>query len=76
VRDIADATTSMETILALGVETKDRVEELVDQALASGGRPANDTDDQGFMYERSFQDPDGHIWEVLYMDPTAVQEQA
>ncbi len=75
-KDIADATTSTETILALGVESKDRVDELVDQALAAGGRPANDTDDQGFMYGRSFQDPDGHIWEVLYMDPTAVQEQA
>ena len=75
-KDIADATKSTEAILALGVESKERVDELVDKALAAGGQPANETDDQGFMYSRSFQDPDGHMWEVVYMDPSAVQGQA
>jgi predicted lactoylglutathione lyase len=72
-KNIADATTSTEVIVALGVESRQRVDELVEKALAAGGQPANDTDDQGFMYGRSFQDPDGHIWEVFYMDPAAVQ---
>lgn len=60
-------------ILALEVESRQRVDELAEKALAAGGQPANDINDQGFMYGRSFQDPDGHIWEVFYMDPTAVQ---
>jgi predicted lactoylglutathione lyase len=72
-KEIADATTTTEAIVALGVESRERVDELVDKALASGGQAANETDDQGFMYGRSFQDPDGHIWEVLWMDPKTVE---
>lgn len=74
-KDIADATRSTEAILALGVESRQRVDELADRALVVGGQPANDTMDEGFMYVRSFQDVDGHIWEVMYMDPAAGQEQ-
>ena len=73
-KDIADATKTTEAIVALGVESRERVDELVDKALAAGGLPSNDTNDQGFMYGRSFQDPDGHLWEVFYMDPAAVQQ--
>ncbi|GAA0688684.1 VOC family protein [Kitasatospora atroaurantiaca] len=72
-KEIADATTSTEAIVALGVESRQRVDELVDKAFAAGARPSNETSDQGFMYGRSFQDLDGHLWEVLYMDPAAVQ---
>jgi predicted lactoylglutathione lyase len=72
-KEIVDATKGTEAIVALGVESRERVDELVDKALAAGGGPANDTNDQGFMYGRSFQDPDGHLWEVVYMDPAAVQ---
>jgi predicted lactoylglutathione lyase len=75
-KDIVDATKSTEAILALGVDSRQQVDELVDNALAAGGLPSNDTSDQGFMYGRSFQDLDGHLWEVLYMDPAAVQGQA
>lgn len=72
-KDVVDATKATEAILALGVESRERVDALVDRALATGGSPANDTMDQGFMYGRSFQDPDGHLWEVLYMDPMTVR---
>ncbi|MGA8112418.1 MAG: VOC family protein [Actinocatenispora sp.] len=72
-KDVVDATKATEAILALGVESRERVDALVDRALATGGSPANDTMDQGFMYGRSFQDPDGHLWEVLYMDPSTVR---
>jgi predicted lactoylglutathione lyase len=70
---IADATRSTEAILALSVESRAEVDELADKALAAGGQPANDPADHGFMYVRSFQDPDGHHWEVVYMDPAAAQ---
>ena len=72
-KDVADALKTTEAIIALGVESRERVDELVDKALASGGQPANDPADHGFMYVRSFQDPDGHLWEILYMDPSYVQ---
>jgi predicted lactoylglutathione lyase len=72
-KEIVDATKGTEAILALGVESRKRVDELVEKALAAGGLPSNDPIDQGFMYGRSFQDLDGHMWEVMYMDPAEVQ---
>ena len=75
-KDIADSRASTEAIVALAVESRQRVDDIVDKALASGGLPANDTSDQGFMYARSFQDVDGHLWEVLHMDPAAVRQRA
>jgi len=70
-KDVADASTTTEVILALSAESRERVDELADAALSSGGSPANETQDHGFMYGRSFQDPDDHIWEVVWMDVEA-----
>ncbi|MER5845784.1 VOC family protein [Streptomyces sp. NPDC002012] len=72
-KEIADASKSTEVILALSAESREKVDELVDTALASGGSPANDPIDYGFMYGRSFQDPNHHIWEVMWMEPSAVE---
>jgi predicted lactoylglutathione lyase len=72
-KEIADASKTTEAIIALGVESRERVDELADKALASGGQPVKEPMDQDPMYGRSFQDPDGHIWEVFYMDSAAVQ---
>ncbi|MCA9635556.1 MAG: glyoxalase/bleomycin resistance/extradiol dioxygenase family protein [Myxococcales bacterium] len=47
------------------------VDALVDQALAIGGSPAGVRQDHGFMYSRAFADPDGHVWEVMWMDVEA-----
>ena len=58
-------------LLALGVESRERVDELADRALTAGGSPAGEPMDLGFMYRRSFQDPDGHQLEALYMDLAA-----
>ena len=75
-KEVADATTSTEAILALGVDSREAVDKLVDKALASGGVASNEPDDQGFMYSRSFQDPDGHLWEVLHVDMVQVNASA
>jgi predicted lactoylglutathione lyase len=72
-KPVADATKGTEVILALGVESREQVDGMVDRALASGGQPLNDPIDDGHMYVRSFQDPDGHEWELMWMDPAAVQ---
>lgn len=71
-KDVCDATSHTETIIALSAESRDGVDELADKALAAGGQPSNESMDQGGMYGRSFQDLDGHIWEVMYMDPSTL----
>ncbi|WGW12108.1 VOC family protein [Saxibacter everestensis] len=71
-KDVADASTSTEAIVALSVESREEVDEMVTKALAAGGAPSNDPMDEGFMYAWSFQDPDGHLWEVMYMDSSGI----
>jgi predicted lactoylglutathione lyase len=60
-----------EAILALGVDSREEVDRMADAALANGGSKAQDPQDHGFMYGRSFLDPDGHHWEVVHMDASA-----
>ncbi|MCX5130554.1 VOC family protein [Streptomyces sp. NPDC060011] len=72
-KQIVDATKGSEVLLCLSAESREKVDELVDRAIAVGGSSTGDTQDQGFMYGRSFDDPDGHSWEVVWMDPAAVQ---
>jgi predicted lactoylglutathione lyase len=70
-KPIADATRMTEVLTCLSVESRKRVDQLVDRALALGGRETREPEDHGFMYGRSFNDLDGHIWEIIYMDPKA-----
>ena len=72
---IADSAKSTEAILAVSAESREEVDRLVKIALESGGSAANPPQDHGFMYGCSFNDPDGHLWEVMWMDPAAVQPQ-
>lgn len=72
-KPIADAAGTTEAILALSADSRDGVDELADAALAAGATPGNDPMDYGFMYSRSFDDPDGHLWEVVWMSPEAVE---
>ena len=71
---IVDSHEGTEAILALSVDSREAVDAVVDTALSSGGSASNPPDDQGYMYSRSFQDPDGHLWEVLWMDMAAMQD--
>jgi uncharacterized protein len=76
-RAIADARASTEAIICLGAENRETVDRIADAALANGGSHVSDPQDHGFMYGRSFADPDGHIWEVMWMDPAVASgEQA
>ena len=72
-KPIADSTTETEVIVALSAESREEVDELADKALRAGGSPANDPMEMGFMYGRSFHDPDGHLWELIWMDPAALE---
>ena len=71
---IADTATHIETLLALSAESREEVDELVEKALAAGGRKAEEPQDHGYMYGASFEDLDGHIWEAIWMDPDAIEQ--
>lgn len=70
-KEIADASKTTEAILALSVDSRERVDELVNAAMEAGARRYMAPNDHGFMYQDSFEDLDGHQWEVFYMDITA-----
>lgn len=72
--EISDAFEATEVINALSASSRTEVDELLAKALAAGGKPWKPAADHGFMYIVSFQDPDGHVWEVAWMDPAAVQK--
>ncbi|MFK0154670.1 VOC family protein [Streptomyces sp. NPDC090493] len=72
-KEIADSTKTSEVLICLSAESRAKVDELVEKAVAAGGTANDDVQDQGFMYGRSFEDLDGHSWEVVWMDPAAVQ---
>ena len=71
-KPLADAHKSTEVLIALEVESRERVDEMVRSAVEAGGSIYRDPDDHGWMYSHSFADPDGHQWEVIYMDASAV----
>ena len=73
-KELADPATQTEAITAVSADSREDVDKLADKALASGGSTANDPMDLGFMYSRSFHDPDGHLWEIMWMDPSAVEQ--
>ena len=75
-RELCDTTRQNEGLVALSCESRAEVDGLVDSAVDAGGAQAMPPVDHGFMYERSFYDPDGHHWAVLWMDPEAAQGEA
>ena len=70
-KPIADAHRTTEVLNCLSCENRDRVDELVRLALQHGGSAPRDAQDHGFMYGHGFEDPDGHIWELVHMAPSA-----
>ncbi|MGP4111269.1 VOC family protein [Streptomyces sp. 4N509B] len=74
-KEIADAGSSTEAIIALSAESRQEVDDIADRALAAGGKQVMEPNDQGFMYGRSFEDLDGHHWELMWMDQSAAQAQ-
>jgi predicted lactoylglutathione lyase len=73
-KEICDASKSTEVLVCLSCETRDAVDEMVRKAVAAGGITYAEPKDYGFMYQHSYQDLDSHMWELVYMDPAAVQQ--
>ena len=68
---IADAKQTSEVLICISADSREAVDEITDKALAAGGREPREKQDYGFMYGRSFEDLDGHIWEPMWMDMAA-----
>ena len=74
-KPISDARQASEVMLALSADDRQAVDAMVNAAGAQGGKAdVNPTQDLGFMYGRSFEDPDGHIWETFHMDMSQVPQ--
>ena len=71
---ICDATKSTEVLVCLTCESREQVDELVRKAVTAGGTTYNEPQDHGFMYGHGYQDLDGHIWELIYMEPSAINQ--
>ena len=70
-KPISDARKSTEVLVCLSCESRDEVDDLVRKALAAGATAPNAPQDHGFMYGHGFEDLDGHVWELMWMDPAA-----
>lgn len=70
---ISDAKRNTEVLIALSCESREQVHDLVRKAVAAGGKTYSEPKDYGFMVQHGFEDLDGHIWEVMWMDPGHVQ---
>ena len=73
-RPVAVASEATALTVAVSAEDRTQVDLFADRALAAGATPAKEAQEYGFMYQRSFHDLDGHLWEVLWMDPVAAEK--
>lgn len=71
---ICDSTKSTEVLVCLSYESRDKVNDTVRKAVAAGGTTYTESKDYGFMYQHGFQDLDGHIWELIYMEPSTIEK--
>jgi predicted lactoylglutathione lyase len=72
-KEICDTSRYTEVLVALSAESREAIDETVRKAVAAGGTTYSEAQDHGFMYQHGFQDPDGHIWELVYMDKSAIE---
>lgn len=74
-KEITDSAKASEVIIALSADSKDEVNEMAERAFKAGAGGARPAEDYGFMYGKSFTDPDGHLWEVYWMDPEYINKE-
>ena len=75
-KEVCDSTKANEAIICLSADSREAVDELVRKAMDAGAGIHNEVQDHGWMYGHGFQDLDGHLWEVAYMDMNAMSGQA
>jgi predicted lactoylglutathione lyase len=75
-KGICDTTKDTEVIVALSAESREKVDQMVNKVIEAGGKESREPQDYGWMYGRGFQDIDGHLWEIIYMDESAVKKES
>lgn len=75
-KSIADSSKTTEVLVCMSCDSRSEVDALVKKAVAAGGKTPNAAQDHGFMYGHGFEDLDGHLWELMWMDPNAAPPQA
>lgn len=74
-KEVTDTAKAKEVLICLSTDSREAVNRHVDKALAAGGKEFGTAQDHGFMYIRNFEDLDGHVWEIMWMDPSFVMQQ-
>jgi predicted lactoylglutathione lyase len=67
-KEICDATKDTEVIVALSAESREKVDQMISRVIEAGGRESRESQDHGWMYGRSFEDINGHMWEIIHMN--------
>lgn len=73
-KEICDTTKDTEVIVALSAESREKVDQMISRVVEAGGKESRESQDHGWMYGRSFQDINGHLWEIIYMDESAIKK--
>ena len=73
-KEITDTTKNTEAIVALSAQSKEEVDQVIKKVIDAGGSEPRDPQDYGWMYGRSFEDINGHLWEIFYMDESAMKK--
>ena len=74
-KEISDTTKNTEAIVALSAQSREEVDQMMEKVVNAGGKEARDPQDHGWMYGRSFEDINGHLWEISYMDEGAMKKE-
>ncbi len=75
-KEICNVAKDAEVIVALSTESREKVDQMMNRVLEAGGKESREPQDHGWMYGRGFQDIDGHLWEIIYMNETALQKES
>jgi len=74
-KEICDTAKNTEAILALTAESREKVDQMIGKVVEAGGEESREPQDHGWMYGRAFHDIDGHLWEIIYMDESAMKKE-
>jgi uncharacterized protein len=74
-KEISDTSKNTEMIVALSMESKEKADQMINKVVEAGGKESREAQDHGWMYGRSFEDINGHLWEVFYMDESALKNE-
>ncbi|TVP39186.1 VOC family protein [Candidatus Nitrosocosmicus arcticus] len=73
-KEICNTSKNIEAIIALSAESKEKVDEMINKAIEAGGAEPRKPQDHGWMYDRAFEDIDGHLWEIIYMNESELKQ--